>query len=80
MPTTRSTGLTRTPTAPTTAPTTAPHPALDSALLAVAVAGVSLSAPLAAATAAPAPRVLLTDLRGVATPCTHSHRTARNPK
>ncbi|MGW2328941.1 DMT family transporter [Streptomyces sp. NPDC001700] len=50
MPTTRSTGPTRTPTTPTPAP----HPALDTALLAVAVAGVSLSAPLAAATAAPA--------------------------
>ncbi|EFL23430.1 integral membrane protein DUF6 domain protein [Streptomyces himastatinicus ATCC 53653] len=47
VPTTRST---RTPAAVITAP----HPSLDAALLAVAVAGVSLSAPLAAATAAPA--------------------------
>ena len=38
----------------TTAAVTAPRPSLDAALLAVAVAGVSLSAPLAAATAAPA--------------------------
>ncbi|MFI0814565.1 DMT family transporter [Streptomyces sp. NPDC021098] len=53
MPTTRSTRSARTAT-PTTALTTAPHPALDVTLLAVAVAGVSLSAPLAAATAAPA--------------------------
>ncbi|MFI0774974.1 DMT family transporter [Streptomyces sp. NPDC021212] len=51
MPTTRPDRSIRTPTAATT---TAPRPALDAALLAVAVAGVSLSAPLAAATAAPA--------------------------
>lgn len=50
MPTTRSAH----PVPAPTAVATPPHPALDTALLAVAVAGVSLSAPLAAATAAPA--------------------------
>lgn len=53
MPTTRSARSAGTAT-PATALATGPHPALDVTLLAVAVAGVSLSAPLAAATAAPA--------------------------